>query len=1076
MAKPKQHKAAAAAAGGDSGAAASSGLPAWLKATGPASFTLQVHAKPGSRVSSITLGADVLDVAIDAKPVDGQANEGITEYVAELLGLKRRDVQLQVGHKSREKVLVLEPCQFLTCLELQRDDTGLYAVGSKGACVLHTRIFEDIGLVWGRKRRHPPGGASTQQGTAAQSLGGWLDEEDEFAVDEGELEQLRALGLPAGFGTSKVDWQNKPYEDESLYVSVDPAALERAAAEQAAAAPEQAAAAAVTSQHVAQEQHRHAHQGHHHQQQQSEEQQLSMQLAWQSTAAAQGRVAQDSPWQQAWDAATGHFYYYNQTLQLTQWEPPAEGFRPAPFEWVAPAYGQEAQQAQQAQHPQQQQHHRHRHHWHHNHHNHAQQHGEGGGRQQQQQQQQQQSGWVSAADLEQQLTRAASQKQLHEEQQAAVLKAAVSVSDLEAQLLAAAGSGSSDLTPAAAEAEAAAGSEAEGLAAAGATHEQPAVEGGAEAQPVSGDGVEGSAEQQQGEVHQGGPVVLQGVQPAQGRHVRFASDGEEEQGERAAGQPEVQQEGGSLQGADEAAVAADGAAGSAAEQAADAAAQQVAGDASAAAAGSMPGSPESAANGVSGQQQEEQPAQKKKRKSGKKKGKKAHGQDEHGAGEDDSAGDGGTGSGHGSGGAGHGASAHGGGGRRPVKLPAEMDRRLEKYWLQRYSLFSRFDEGIQIDDQGWYSVTPEVIAKHHAERAVAALGPDCVACDPFAGAGGNVIQFALHCTGVVAVEIDAGRMAMLRNNAAVYGVEDKIQFIRGDFFEEVPNIKADVVFYSPPWGGPEYSQQPVYDVHLMGGQGFGLKRLLDLAFGPMGARAVIAFLPRNCDLRQIADTLPPGQTYCEVEREMVNNICKGLTIYYGAVARSPEQLAAEQAAQERAAEEAAAAAEQAEAQVAQAAAAAAAVVAEEQASEQAGDEAPEAPAVAPVQQQEQQQEGGAAVADQPEQQGEQQGLQASAPTHQAAAAADQGGAGSAGGSEQPPQQQEEAAEEAPTVAVAEQKADAPEAVAAAAAAAAAPAGGLESHPLQPEERPEQPASEADAEPQPGKQHKSCRQQ
>ena len=129
------------------------------------------------------------------------------------------------------------------------------------------------------------------------------------------------------------------------------------------------------------------------------------------------------------------------------------------------------------------------------------------------------------------------------------------------------------------------------------------------------------------------------------------------------------------------------------------------------------------------------------------------------------------------------------------------------------------------------------------------------------------------------------------------------------------------MFYSPPWGGPEYSQQPVYDVHLMGGQGFGLKQvrvgalgkrgracsdaahlsisvqgqvtprqhgqpglchstdlathttavktclvvqLLDLAFGPMGARAVIAFLPRNCDLRQIAETLPPGQTYCEV--------------------------------------------------------------------------------------------------------------------------------------------------------------------------------------------------------------------
>jgi hypothetical protein len=37
--------------------------------------------------------------------------------------------------------------------------------------------------------------------------------------------------------------------------------------------------------------------------------------------------------------------------------------------------------------------------------------------------------------------------------------------------------------------------------------------------------------------------------------------------------------------------------------------------------------------------------------------------------------------------------------------------------------------------------------------------------------------------------------------------------------------QADVVFYSPPWGGPEYASQRVYDVELMGGQGFGLKKV-----------------------------------------------------------------------------------------------------------------------------------------------------------------------------------------------------------------------------------------------------------
>lgn len=42
------------------------------------------------------------------------------------------------------------------------------------------------------------------------------------------------------------------------------------------------------------------------------------------------------------------------------------------------------------------------------------------------------------------------------------------------------------------------------------------------------------------------------------------------------------------------------------------------------------------------------------------------------------------------------------------------------------------------------------------------------------------------------------------------------------------------MFYSPPWGGPEYSQQPVYDVHLMGGQGFGLKKVWVGALGRRG--------------------------------------------------------------------------------------------------------------------------------------------------------------------------------------------------------------------------------------------------
>ena len=32
---------------------------------------------------------------------------------------------------------------------------------------------------------------------------------------------------------------------------------------------------------------------------------------------------------------------------------------------------------------------------------------------------------------------------------------------------------------------------------------------------------------------------------------------------------------------------------------------------------------------------------------------------------------------------------------------------MSKYWAQRYRLFSVYDEGVRLDPESWYSVTPE---------------------------------------------------------------------------------------------------------------------------------------------------------------------------------------------------------------------------------------------------------------------------------------------------------------------------------------------------------------------------------
>lgn len=42
-----------------------------------------------------------------------------------------------------------------------------------------------------------------------------------------------------------------------------------------------------------------------------------------------------------------------------------------------------------------------------------------------------------------------------------------------------------------------------------------------------------------------------------------------------------------------------------------------------------------------------------------------------------------------------------------------------------------------MDEEGWFSVTPESIAKHHALRCGSGIIVDC-----FTGVGGNAIQFA----------------------------------------------------------------------------------------------------------------------------------------------------------------------------------------------------------------------------------------------------------------------------------------------------------------------------------------------
>ncbi|KAK0223398.1 Tgs1 protein [Armillaria fumosa] len=245
---------------------------------------------------------------------------------------------------------------------------------------------------------------------------------------------------------------------------------------------------------------------------------------------------------------------------------------------------------------------------------------------------------------------------------------------------------------------------------------------------------------------------------------------------------------------------------------------------------------------------------------------------------------------------------------------SQVPEHLKKYFSQRTRFFSLYSTppGCLLDEEGWYSVTPELIAAQIAERCRC----DTI-LDAFCGVGGNAIAFAKTCQRVIALDTSPTRLALARHNAQIYGVADNIEFILSDYLsfaksclslrERSPHRTIDVVFLSPPWGGPSYlagtpspiktggasqdqsteyssyslaSIQPIHGADL-----FRLTRQM--------TPNVAYYLPRNTDVQELGALLDDGaqaKEYIEVEEEWMGSKLKALTCYFGGLVQGQGEL------------------------------------------------------------------------------------------------------------------------------------------------------------------------------------------
>eukprot|EP00108_Taenia_solium_P000799 TsM_000509200 transcript=TsM_000509200 gene=TsM_000509200 len=212
--------------------------------------------------------------------------------------------------------------------------------------------------------------------------------------------------------------------------------------------------------------------------------------------------------------------------------------------------------------------------------------------------------------------------------------------------------------------------------------------------------------------------------------------------------------------------------------------------------------------------------------------------------------------------------------------------------------------------EGLFSVTPEVIAVHHARRLANILGgspSSHTVLDLFTGIGGSCIQLAVVGFNVVTVDISESMLQMAKANSRVYGVHKRITFVHADAFAFLRETRQrfSAALASPPWGGPNYSSSTVFSLSSLTFSGGG--ETCSSFFNLLGAIAsvtalggpVVLFLPRNTNAGQLfelhrrfmdaalVDVIP--QLECELA--LIHGKPKGLSVYlyYGEEMKEDEE-------------------------------------------------------------------------------------------------------------------------------------------------------------------------------------------
>ena len=136
-----------------------------------------------------------------------------------------------------------------------------------------------------------------------------------------------------------------------------------------------------------------------------------------------------------------------------------------------------------------------------------------------------------------------------------------------------------------------------------------------------------------------------------------------------------------------------------------------------------------------------------------------------------------------------------------------------------------------------------------------------VITDATANMGGNTINFAKNFSKVNSVEIIPLHCKFLENNIKQYNLSKNVNIKCNDYFDVMLELKQDVIFIDPPWGGTDYKRVPYLDLSL---NNVDIGDIINKL--KKNAKLIIIKVPKNFNLTKIVRT----SNFKKIE---INKVC-----------------------------------------------------------------------------------------------------------------------------------------------------------------------------------------------------------